>query len=106
VQLRPPARQALLESLGDWLATLENPVILAGDLNSTDRGVGYRTLLGRADLIDAMRVTWASTTSTKWWPLLLRIDHVLVRGICPSSARNTALEGSDHRSVVAELAFC
>lgn len=105
-QMKPPQRQQLIEAMADWLSELEDPVIFAGDLNSTDRGVGYRTLTGRADLVDAMRVEWASTTSTKWWPLLLRIDHVLVRGICPVSAGNTAVDGSDHRSVVAELEYC
>lgn len=105
-QARPGDRQDLVVELGEWLSTLGNPIVLAGDLNSTDRGLGYRTLIGRADLVDAMRVGWASSTSTKWWPLLLRIDHVLVRGICPVSASTLPLAGSDHRGVIARLERC
>jgi endonuclease/exonuclease/phosphatase (EEP) superfamily protein YafD len=106
VERMPDVRHDLIRSLADWLATFELPVILAGDLNSTDRGLDYRTLLRSGDLVDSMRSAWASTTSTKWWPLLLRIDHVLVRGFCPVSASNTGLPGSDHQSVVVELQFC
>lgn len=102
----PKDRQARVVELADWLATLEGRVVLAGDLNSTDRGIGYRTLLETGNLVDAMRVEWASTTSTKWWPLLLRIDHVLVRGLCPVTSFNRALPGSDHRAIVAQLGAC
>ena len=104
--LTPSKRQSYEVELAKWLATLDDPLVLAGDLNSTDRGIGYRTLIEGADLVDAMRVRWAATTSTKWWPLLLRIDHILVRGLCPVSSSTLALEGSDHRAVVAQLADC
>jgi endonuclease/exonuclease/phosphatase (EEP) superfamily protein YafD len=102
----PAARHDLIEGTADWLGGLEGPVILAGDLNSNDRGLDYRLLLHAGSLVDSIRVHWAATTSTKWWPLLLRIDHVLVRGFCPVSATNTPLPGSDHRSVVAHLQYC
>jgi endonuclease/exonuclease/phosphatase (EEP) superfamily protein YafD len=102
----PAARHDLIEATADWLSTFNGPVILAGDLNSNDRGLDYRLLLHGGRLVDSVRVKWASTTSTKWGPLLLRIDHVLVRGFCPVSATNPLLPGSDHRSVVAHLQYC
>ncbi len=53
-------------------------MVLAGDLNLSDRGPSNHRLT--AVLHDAMRSGWAAPTSLKWPQrlLLLRIDHVLV----------------------------
>ncbi len=102
----PAGRQALMVRFADWIGSLDGPVVLAGDLNATDRGVGYRTLLDQGELTDLIRVNWAPTTSTKWWPLLLRIDHVLVRGFCAAGADTVPLEGSDHIGLEARIGRC
>ena len=102
----PAGRQALMVRLADWIASLDGHVVLAGDLNATDRGIGYRTLLDQGELTDVIRVNWAPTTSTKWWPLLLRIDHVFVRGLCAAGADTVPLEGSDHIGLVARIGRC
>jgi endonuclease/exonuclease/phosphatase (EEP) superfamily protein YafD len=105
-QMLPPARQALLTELATWIRSVDGPVVLTGDLNSTDRGFGYRTLTGEAGLEDVMAGGWARSTSTKWWPLMLRIDHVLARGLCGAETGTLRLAGSDHRAVVADLGAC
>lgn len=103
-QATPAEQQRLITSLTDHVAGVDGPLVLAGDLNATDRGMGYRTLT--ASLTDVIRTDWASTTSSKWWPLLLRIDHVLARGLCASAANAVPLPGSDHRGLSVTLGAC
>ncbi|MGF1666562.1 MAG: endonuclease/exonuclease/phosphatase family protein [Acidimicrobiia bacterium] len=101
---RRPAR--LIADLADHVAGIEGPVVVAGDLNANDRGVGYRTMVIDGRLRDAIRTGWASTTSLKWWPLLLRIDHILTRGMCSADADDVMLPGSDHRGLVVAIGSC
>ena len=83
-------------------------VVLVGDLNSTDRGRDYRLLVDDTRLTDAMRDGWAGPTSvTRWRPLLLRIDHLMVGpGWCGDAARRFALPRSDHDGVTATVGPC
>lgn len=83
------------------------PVVVAGDLNLTDRGRGYRKFTDRFD--DAMRSIAGRRTSLKmlFRPLLLRIDHVLMpEDWCADQARRFEITGSDHRGVMARLGPC
>ena len=67
---------ALLELLD---RVLDKGVVVAGDLNLSDRAGGYRILTGVYR--DAMRAgVWATDTYRLhvWRALLLRIDHVFV----------------------------
>jgi endonuclease/exonuclease/phosphatase (EEP) superfamily protein YafD len=105
-QATPADQQRLIADLADHIEGIEGPVVLAGDLNANDRGVGYRTLLGEGRLRDATRTGWAATTSLKWWPLLLRIDHVMTRGLCSADATDISLPGSDHRGLVLQIGSC
>jgi endonuclease/exonuclease/phosphatase (EEP) superfamily protein YafD len=84
------------------------PVVVVGDLNTSDRSHDYRDLLHGAALVDAMRAGWAAPTSTgKWAPLLLRIDHLLVgAGLCADDPRRLKLPGSDHRGIGATVGRC
>jgi endonuclease/exonuclease/phosphatase (EEP) superfamily protein YafD len=81
--------------------------VLAGDLNLTDRGRGYRRATERHD--DALRGIWGRPTSRKrsLRPLLLRIDHVLVpEGWCADGAHRFDVSGSDHRGVAVRIGPC
>ncbi len=105
-QATPEDQQRLIADLADHVAGIEGPVVVAGDLNANDRGVGYRTMVIDGRLRDAIRTGWASTTSLKWWPLLLRIDHILTRGMCSADADDVMLPGSDHRGLVVAIGSC
>jgi len=83
--------------------------ILAGDLNATPLWPAYRRLRARFDdaAIEAARRLGRRPART-WgpWPgsvRLLRIDHVLVRGLIAREARVLPLRGSDHSALLAEL---
>ncbi len=83
-------------------------VVIAGDLNLSDRTSGYRRLSdGR---VDAMRAGWAASTydgEFPWPVLLLRIDHILVpRDWCTADSRNFSVAGSDHHGVSASIGPC
>ncbi|MBW0111724.1 endonuclease/exonuclease/phosphatase family protein [Pseudonocardia sp. KRD-182] len=101
-----PEHYALAASVADRVRAETVPVVLVGDLNSTDRGRDYRVLAG--GLSDAMRETVGGPTSVgKWLPLLGRIDHVLVDGgWCGDDARREELPGSSHRGVAVTVGPC
>jgi hypothetical protein len=84
------------------------PVVIAGDLNLSDRTWGYRHLT--ADLRDVGRSgdwTGATATSFALRPLALRIDHLLTsQEFCGEAARRVDLPGSDHRGVQADIGPC
>jgi endonuclease/exonuclease/phosphatase (EEP) superfamily protein YafD len=93
----------------DRAADLEGgPVVIAGDLNLSDRTSGYRRLATHR--IDATRTGWAGSTfhgSFLWSLLLLRIDHVFVPDDwCARSASTFHLSGSDHDGVVTSIGRC
>ncbi|MCO1654587.1 endonuclease/exonuclease/phosphatase family protein [Pseudonocardia humida] len=98
----------LVETVAARAAREPGPVVVAGDLNSTDRGRGYRLLLDDAGLTDAVRDGWTGPTSvTTWRAFLLRIDHLLVGpGWCGDAARRFALPGSDHDAITATIGPC
>jgi vancomycin resistance protein VanJ len=85
------------------------PVVIAGDLNTSDRTIGYRRFTSR--FVDAARTGWAGPTSVKasplWRLLALRVDHVfLSRSWCAAGAGHRPLAGSDHRAVRVEIGPC
>jgi hypothetical protein len=103
-----PEHYALAVAVAGRVRTETLPVVLVGDLNSTDRGRDYRVLTGAGGLVDVMREGWGGPTSIeKWLPLLGRIDHVLVSGgWCGDDARREELPGSTHRGVHATVGPC
>jgi endonuclease/exonuclease/phosphatase (EEP) superfamily protein YafD len=83
------------------------PVVVAGDLNLSDRTRGYRELDDA--MVDAARTGWVGSTFPfgVFKPLLLRIDHVFVSsGWCSDDAADFAVPGSDHRGVAASVGPC
>lgn len=85
------------------------PVVVIGDLNMTDRGGSYRTMLG-AGVRDAMVNGSPTSTSTKgfWWNLLLlRIDHIMVSDeLCVSDQRYDLIDFSDHLVILSDVGPC
>jgi endonuclease/exonuclease/phosphatase (EEP) superfamily protein YafD len=86
----------------------ERPVVVAGDLNMSDRVVSYRVMDGA--LTDAMRAGSAGRTTYVggWWATtLLRIDHVfVVPSWCAADAGTFETTGSDHRGVQVTVGPC
>ncbi|MEP7059660.1 MAG: endonuclease/exonuclease/phosphatase family protein, partial [Actinomycetota bacterium] len=76
------------------------PVVIAGDLNLSDRTHGYRILL--SDFRDAMRAgAWAGDTFEQgiWRYALLRIDHLFVsRSWCAKDPSRFTVTGSTRGS--------
>lgn len=105
-QSTPAEHRRLVEEVAARVAREPGPVVVAGDLNSTDRGRDYRLL--DADLVDAMRDTRAGPTSvTQWRAFLLRIDHLFVsRGWCGDGAHRFELPRSDHDGIAATVGPC
>jgi len=99
------SHRRLIEDLVAAIEAEPLPVVVAGDLNLTDRGGGYRALSEAEH--DAMRANWAGPTSVRWWPLLLRIDHVFVPPTwCADDSRRFEIADSDHKGVSATIGAC
>jgi endonuclease/exonuclease/phosphatase (EEP) superfamily protein YafD len=81
------------------------PVILLGDLNLTPDSPEFTRLLdesGLRDVVSGRR--WRPTWQAGFWPLALRIDHVLVSSqLCVEAVEVGPSIGSDHRPVIAQL---
>lgn len=91
-----------------WYAAQEDlPVVIAGDLNLSDRTRGYRLLAD--DFTDVARDGWAATTYTAgvYRLFLLRIDYVFAsHGWCGDRVDDVAITGSDHRGVRVDIGPC
>lgn len=100
----------VVQKIADMIKAEELPTIVMGDLNTTDRGRAYRSLID-AGLLDVARVGWTKPTSVSppWWRkfLMLRIDHILASpSLCTASAEFRDVPFSDHRMVYAEVGPC
>ena len=99
------ARDLALQSAAQLARAGDLPVVLLGDLNVTPDSPAFDRLLGQAGLRDVMRGRgWRPTWLASFWPLALRIDHVLVSSdLCVEHAEIGPPIGSDHRPVLARL---
>jgi endonuclease/exonuclease/phosphatase (EEP) superfamily protein YafD len=116
VHTRAPMRggastwEAQLAELGRLVEAEVGPRVVAGDLNATSGHRAFRDLLG-VGLRDAHveRGRWWAGTwpRDRWWfPPVARLDHVLVSPeLAVLDVREGTGRGSDHRPVVADLAF-
>jgi endonuclease/exonuclease/phosphatase (EEP) superfamily protein YafD len=99
------ARDEALRGAAAMARATDLPLVLLGDLNVTPDSPAFTRLLRQAGLRDAMHGQgWHPTWLAGFWPLALRIDHVLVSpGLCVEQAEAGPPVGSDHRPVLARL---
>ncbi len=101
-------QQEMVYRLADAIAAETDPVILAGDLNMTDRSEGYRLLTDQ--MHDAMRTGWWAASTYRhgiWRDLSLRIDHLFVPADwCAVDAKTFGVPGSDHRGIESTVGPC
>jgi endonuclease/exonuclease/phosphatase (EEP) superfamily protein YafD len=95
-------------TLGEIAASAPGPVILAGDLNATPDVLEFRRLL-RDGYRDAAEQAGAGLTRTHpadiVLPPVFAVDHILLRGGTAISVRTVPVAGSDHRALLADIAF-
>ncbi|MEJ9080195.1 endonuclease/exonuclease/phosphatase family protein [Gordonia malaquae] len=87
-------------------APSERPVIALGDFNATTDHTQFRRLLsgGFADAADLAGAGLLPTYPTdKWYPPVVGIDHVLLRGFGASAVTTHTISGADHRAVLATI---
>ncbi len=86
---------------------LSEPLVLAGDFNAVREHITLQRLLdlGLRDAAEQSGAGWQPTYPTHdVLPPLLAIDHVLVNGrVTATAVRSFALDGTDHRGLVADL---
>jgi endonuclease/exonuclease/phosphatase (EEP) superfamily protein YafD len=99
------ARDEALRAAAALASADDLPVVLLGDLNLTPDSPAFDRLLEQGGLRDTLRGRgWRPTWLAGFWPLALRIDHVLVSSdLCVERAEVGPAIGSDHRPVVATL---
>jgi endonuclease/exonuclease/phosphatase (EEP) superfamily protein YafD len=101
------AQRRAVDAVAHLTTTSALPVVVAGDLNISDRTSTYQHLV--AHRRDAMRAGWAGTTF-RTFPLNLlelRIDHVIIdRSWCARDAARFHPRGSDHESLQVEIGPC
>ncbi len=99
------ARDESLEAAAEMLRSGQGPAVALGDLNLTIHSPEFARFLTASGLRDSMDgAWWRPTWMAGFWPLALRIDHVLVSpAVCVESTEVGPSIGSDHRPVIARL---
>jgi|UniRef100_UPI0037843A53 endonuclease/exonuclease/phosphatase (EEP) superfamily protein YafD len=94
-----------LSQIGSIVDGIAGEVIVAGDFNATPWCEGMRLLCEKSGLqFRSVDPVWPPTWGLNL-PMMIPIDHVLVKGGLSVQKRTVGPEmGSDHRSVVVELA--
>lgn len=106
LELEDDVRQAEIDAVLERLDP-DLPAIVAGDLNSNDRSVAYRSLVEagfddpQRSVGEGMGFTWPGSGR---YPPVLRIDWIFTRGLTPIDAFVGPPQRSDHRPVVVDLA--
>lgn len=105
-------RRRQVETLAEWVDRTvgDGALVVVGDLNASPNWPAYRRLSQQwPDLVAA----WAEATGTEpeptwgWrpgWPKVLRIDHVLGRGLVAADVEVVPIRGTDHAAVIVDLA--
>jgi endonuclease/exonuclease/phosphatase (EEP) superfamily protein YafD len=98
-------RDRSLDRAAAFIRSGEGPAVVLGDLNLTAYSPVYGRFVESAGLDDVMQgAHWRPTWMAGFWPLALRIDHVLATpGVCVERAEVGPAIGADHRPVIARL---
>jgi endonuclease/exonuclease/phosphatase (EEP) superfamily protein YafD len=98
-------RDTALDQAASIARDADLPVILLGDLNLTPDSPEFARLLDESALRDVVSGRrWRPTWQADFWPLALRIDHILVSPqLCVEDVEVGPSIGSDHRPVIARL---
>jgi len=106
----PVARQnQQLEALREVVDSVDGPLVLAGDFNSTPWSYALRNFVEDAGLDRVTANIWTYPKRWyqfgRWWPALpvLPLDHVMVRGVRVQAVHTGAPTASDHLPVVVEF---
>jgi endonuclease/exonuclease/phosphatase (EEP) superfamily protein YafD len=95
--------------IATWLGGIRGLGVVAGDFNATHDHRQFRDILGQgwADAATQAGVGWQPTFPAKnrhGVPLLIAIDHVIVRGgIVASDVDRVTISGTDHAGLVATV---
>lgn len=96
-----PVRDRILSELAPVVATLDGPVIVAGDFNSTPYTPAFRAFVEAAGVATFKR--FPATFPNRLGDLGLPIDHVMVRDARLWRLRALSSIGSDHRALAATI---
>lgn len=98
-------RNRELGHIAEVAAGAQGPLIVAGDFNTTPWSPYFQDLLASAGLRDAANGHgYIGTWPTWFWPALIPIDHVLLKGpLAVTSVRRGPGVGSDHYPIVVDL---
>ena len=98
-------RNAELDKLAAYVATISEPIIVAGDMNITPWTPIFRNFLRQAGLYDGRkRFGFNFTWSPRRLPIKsIPIDQVLYRGVKIQGFTSGPYNGSDHLPVIVEF---
>ena len=96
----------LIAQISARAARDDHPVVVTGDLNTTDRGRDYRVLTEHLD--DAMLDGWGRPSQIgRWSAFLVRIDHLFVSpGWCSDNKDWYEVPASDHHGLISTVGPC
>ncbi|GAA0490888.1 endonuclease/exonuclease/phosphatase family protein [Microbacterium aurantiacum] len=106
---QPNAWRDGLDDIADWVRdTPDDTLIVTGDFNASFAHPALRRLASglRSGAEAAGPIPWPTWPEEKVVPAFTAIDHVFARGAVPLGWRTIAVEGSDHRAVIAEWGLC
>lgn len=103
-------RTSQMGAIESWLKRHPDQItVVAGDMNASPAWPAYRRLTNElSDVVSDWAAASGSSAQSTWgwrpgWPTLMRIDHVLAKGVTSSNVEVHHIEGSDHRALVVDL---
>ena len=98
-------RDQVVSRLAEEVRRQPGPWIVGGDFNLTPFSPVFQRLLDISGLRETRpRGSWSPSWRADFWPLALRIDHVLItRDLCSEASEIGPEIGSDHRPVRVRL---
>ena len=98
-------RNSELDHIAAVAGGAERPLIVAGDFNTTPWSPYFQDLLAAAGLRNAAEgYGYIGTWPAPFWPALIPIDHVLLKGpLAATTVRRGPAIGSDHYPIIADL---